>query len=103
MKVLGITNEGYNAAYIVEVTHSELAAVFEKGYRDDLPKLKVGDVMNLAEAPSFRNEIKSVCERMEAAYKAFAINSPALLKFAEMVRELPDAAALTSATEGKKL
>lgn len=90
MKVLGITSEGYSDAYIVQVSHSELARVFEKGYRDELPKLKVGQEVNLAEAPDFRNAIKRACESMEAAYKAFSVNSPALLKFAAMVRDLPD-------------
>lgn len=89
MKVLGLTSEGYDPVYIVQVSHSELSKVFAKGYRDELPKLKVGQEVNLAEAPCFRDEIKSACERMESAYKAFAINSPALLKFAAMVRELP--------------
>ena len=89
MKVLGHTSEGYDPVYIVQVSHSELTKVFSKGYRDELPQLKVGQEVNLAEAPCFRDEIKSVCERMEAAYKAFTINSPALLKFAAMVRDLP--------------
>jgi hypothetical protein len=93
MKVLGITSEGYSDAYIVQVSHAELARVFEKGYRDELPKLKVGQEVNLAEAPDFRNAIKRACEDMEAAYKSFSVNSPALLKFAAMVRDLPDQAA----------
>ena len=90
MKVLGITREGYSPAYIVEVSHAELERVFEKGYRDELKKLQVGQEVNLAEAPDFRNAIKRACESMESAYKAFSVNSPALLKFAAMVRDLPD-------------
>lgn len=90
MKVLGLTREGYSDAYIVQVSHDELARVFQKGYRDELEKLKVGQEVNLAEAPDFRNAIKRACESMESAYKAFAVNSPALLKFAAMVRDLPD-------------
>lgn len=90
MKVLGITRDGYSSAYIVEVSHSELERVFEKGYRDELPNLAVGQEVNLAEAPDFRDAIKRACEAMEAAYKSFAVNSPALLKFAAMVRDLPN-------------
>jgi hypothetical protein len=89
MKVIGLVSDGYSPKYIVEIDHDELQRVFAKGYRDELPKLKVGQVMNLAEAPDFRDSIKRTCEAMESAYKSFSVNSPALLKFAAMVRDLP--------------
>jgi hypothetical protein len=90
MKVIGLTQEGYSDAYIVQVTHAELERVFEKGYQNNLPRLKVGEELNLAAAPDFRNAIKRACDQMEAAYKSFAINSPTLLQFAAMVRDLPE-------------
>jgi len=102
MKVLGLTSEGYSDAYIVQVTHDELARVFEKGYRDELKKLKVGQEVNLAEAPDFRHAIKRACESMESAYKAFSVNSPALLKFAAMVRDLPDQPAADGAQQAQE-
>ena len=90
MKVLGISDAtSYDRRYVVEVTHAELAKVFNKGVRDDLPALKVGQDLNLGEGYDFRNEVRSVCSQFTTSHQRFVDASGTLSSFARMVASLP--------------
>lgn len=94
MKVIGIVKDGsYDASYIVEVSHQELSRLFEKGYRDELPKLKVGQEMNLAEAADFRDQIKRACESMKGSHEQFVKASEVMNQFVALVAAKPGPAA----------
>ena len=88
MKVIGKTQED-SGDYIAIVSHIELEKLFDK-YYGNLPRMKVGDAVDLGAGYNFRRDIKSVCEKMESATKAFHDAQATMLKFAVMVGQLPD-------------
>lgn len=85
MKVLGLTKDGYDRTYIVEVSHSELKVAFEKGYREDFKELKVGDTLNLAEIPYQRERIVRATEAMQKAYEQFVVAAPVMAEVARVI------------------
>jgi len=86
MKILGLVN---NDTYLVQVSHTEIEKVFNK-YYNNLDKLKVGDELDLGAGYGFREDIKHACNEMRNAMKAFEANRMTLMRFANMVAELPD-------------
>lgn len=92
MKIIGISESGYDVEYVCTVRHSEIAAVFDK-YRGDFNAPKVGDVVNLAAGYVFRDDIKRSCEAMTEAMKKFDGARTSMTKFAVMVAQLPEPAA----------
>lgn len=84
MKVIGLKNRDN---YIVEVSHTELEKVFDK-YYNNLPRLSVGDVINLEDGYDFRSDIKDACGKMVEAVKGFDERRNSLLKFATLVAGL---------------
>lgn len=90
MRVLGLTevDEGYSKqpAYIVVIAEDELKMVANKaGYREEFPKLKVGDEYPIAEGFNFRAEIKRATEAMVAAYQSFQKSSETMSRFAALM------------------
>lgn len=67
MKVIAKAND---STYICEVSHTELEKFLNK-YYGDLPKLPVGDSVNLGQGYDFAARIESACNRMAEAMKAF--------------------------------
>ena len=86
MKVLGLVNHD---VYLVQVSHTELEKVFDK-YYGKLDKLRVGNELDLGAGYNFRDDIKHACGEMRDAMKAFDSKRLSLLRFAELVGELPD-------------
>lgn len=78
MKVLGITKDGYDRTYIVEVSQRELKAAFEKGYSEDFKELKTGDELNLADIPNQRARIVEATNAMQKAYEQFVKVAPVM-------------------------
>lgn len=95
MKVLGLINpdSNYQREYIVQVSHSELAAAFEKGYGNELPCLKVGTELNLAFIPEQRQRIEAATRAMSTGYAEFVKAAPVM---ADLARVLAARAAPTS-------
>ena len=86
MKVIGLVN---SSTYLVEVSHCEIEKVFDK-YYNKLEKLNVGDALDLGDGYNFRVDIKNACNEMRDAMKAFDSKRVTMLRFAEMVGDLPD-------------
>jgi hypothetical protein len=97
MKVLGITEtEGSyytkKRAYIVQITHDELAKVADKaGYRDDFPELKAGQDYPIDEGYDFRREIVDAVKQMQAAHEKFSAAAATMARFASLVIPRADA------------
>lgn len=85
MIVIGTNDQGY----ICQVGHTELEKLTDK-YYGNLPKLKVGDAMDLGAGYNFRSDIKSACDGMTTAVKNFDAARMTMTKFAVMVSKLPD-------------
>ena len=97
MKVLGLTKVPMphypihgSDAYIVTITHDELAAAFERGYSNKLEPLKVGDEVSLASIPDQRARINAAMEAMQKGYEAFVKAAPVM---ADLARVIGDAKA----------
>ncbi len=90
MKVIALVD---GSTYLVQVGHSELEKVFDK-YYNKLEKLKVGDQIDLGEGYNFRSDIKKACDDMRDAMKSFDSKRVTMLRFAEMVSELPEEGAM---------
>ena len=58
MKVLGLSETGYNKKYICEVDHRELEK-FLNQYYDKMKKLDVGDEVDLGKGYDFASDAKS--------------------------------------------
>ena len=86
MKIIGIDEKGN---YIAVVTHMEVEKVFDK-YYGKTEKLNIGQVIDLGGGYRFRTDIKSACEKMESAMKAFSECKKTMTDFAVMVGRLPD-------------
>lgn len=97
MKVLGITETdgGYytkKRAYIVQITHDELAKVADKaGYRDDFKELKPGDDYPIDEGHDFRREITEAVKHMQAAHEKFGAAASTMTRFASLITARADA------------
>ena len=85
MKVLGHTKVGYDTAYIIEVTHGEIKAAFEKAYSDDFKELRVGDTLNLGDIPGQRARIVEATRKMQAAYEDFVKVAPIMADVARVI------------------
>ena len=85
MKVIGLTREGYNDAYIVQVTHNELSAALEKGYNNELERLKIGDELKLSDIPDQRGRIVSATNAMTEAYEKFVKAAPVMADVARVI------------------
>jgi hypothetical protein len=86
VKILGLAGD----KVIAEVDRYELQKVFDKYYNEKgFPELKVGLVMNLGEGYNFREDIRRACGQMNEAVKAFGAAQTTLMRFANMVSELP--------------
>ena len=85
MIVIGMNDQGY----ICQVSHAELEKLADK-YYGNLPKLKVGDTMDLGAGHNFRRDIKDACDGMTRAVTNFNVARKAMTKFAIMVATLPD-------------
>lgn len=57
MKVIGMGGDQWSSTYIVTLGHAELE-MFLNLYYDKLPKLKVGDEVDLGRGYKFASEIK---------------------------------------------
>lgn len=86
MKIIGKANSD---TYLVQVSHTELEKVFDK-YYGKLPKLEVGQELDLGEGYNFRSDIQEACREMTGAMKAFDSKRLTMLRFAEMVGALPE-------------
>lgn len=87
MKIIGISKEGYDPTYIVEVSHSELQAAFEKGYSNELTKMKTGDSIDLRTIPNQRVRIVEATEKMQKAYEEFVKAAPAMTQLAMVIQK----------------
>jgi hypothetical protein len=93
MKVLGISSEGYSSRYIVEITHDELKAAFDKGYNEKLVEitgrssetLRVGDELDLRTIPNQRVRIAAATEAMTKAYVEFVKAAPVMADIARVI------------------
>lgn len=92
MKVIGLTkvpNQHYTSsqddAYIVVVKHSELERAFEKGYRDELKKLGVGDELDLSSLPNQRERVIDATKAMQDAYEKFVKAAPVMAEVARVI------------------
>lgn len=84
MIIIGTNAQGY----ICQVGHTELEKLVDK-YYGNLPKLKVGDTMDLGAGYNFRSDIRSACQGMTTAATNFESARLAMTKFAIMVANLP--------------
>lgn len=90
MKVLGITEVqgkySKERAYIVQITHGEVAKVADKAaYRDDFKELKAGDDYPISEGHDFRREIIEAIQSMQSAHARFAESSATMARFVGLV------------------
>lgn len=83
MIVIGKNDQGY----ICQVGHTELEKLTDK-YYGNLPKLNVGDTMDLGAGYNFRSDIKSACDGMTKAVTNFDAARLTMTKFAAMVAGL---------------
>jgi hypothetical protein len=89
VKIIGKSGD-HGLEFIALVGSSELQKVFDKYYNDKgWQEPKVGDVIDLSAGHDFRNEIRGACESMASAMKKFSSAQQTLLRFAQMVNELP--------------
>lgn len=103
MKVLGIADaQSYrDPTYIVQISHDELTAAFEKSYSNKLEVLKVGQELNLGSIPDQRARIVEATKAMETAYQRFVQASPVMAEFVRIVAAAAPAAP-TPTEEGKQ-
>lgn len=92
MKVIGTCGDAYSPRYIVEVSHDELKAAFEKAYADRLaPKhrsndhLEVGDELDLRTIPNQRARIEAATEAMRKAYVEFVKAAPVMAEVTRVI------------------
>lgn len=90
MKIIGIQNDShYGRTYVAIVSHGEVNSVFDAAYGKEVPPLKVGDEINLADGARFRNEIKRTCESMTNALQNFKASAATMTEFTKLVATLP--------------
>jgi hypothetical protein len=88
MKVIGRTS-GPSGEYIAIVRHEELEKLTSK-YHGKLPKLEIGGEMDLGAGYNFRSDIRSAFAGMEKAMKDFECARATLIRFADLLRTLPE-------------
>ena len=97
MKVIGYSQDpsGYGSkSYIAIVSHDEICAVLNKARytgKEEVPPLKVGEDLNLAQGYNFRAEITEATRKMTEAYEKFAKVAPIAAEFAGIVAAKADA------------
>ena len=85
MKVIGLSEVGYDRTYIVEVSHKELESAFEKGYRENLKEMKAGDTLDLSLIPDQRRRIIDAMTAMQEAYDKFVKAAPVMAELAHVL------------------
>lgn len=83
MKIIGEAGPGH---YVAIVSHDEIEKVFNKFY-GKLPRIKVGEHIQLSLGYNYRGEIKDACQSMQDSMKAFERARATLQQFAVMVAE----------------
>lgn len=83
MKILG---KGEDKTYVALISHKEIEKIVEK-YYGKLPDLKVNDDFPISCGHDFRDDIKTACNKMVDAMKAFEDAKNTLHTFALMVSE----------------
>ena len=83
MKIIGEANRDH---YVAIVSKDEIEKAFNKFY-GQMPAIKVGDTIDLAQGYDFRGEIQRVCGSMQDSMKAFDRARATLQQFAVMVAE----------------
>ncbi|ACT50901.1 hypothetical protein [Methylovorus glucosotrophus] len=69
MKILGLTKDGLNTAYIVQITHDEYSKVMKNAWRsEDLKELKPGEEVCLAAGYDFTTKIESAITAFTRAH-----------------------------------